>query len=126
MLKTKRTINSVITNNQAGTLGGGLYNPANELTFLRNCIVWGNLPNAYEGASALINNSDIEGGYAGAGNIDADPLFADPANADYSLMNGSPCIDTGDAAGAPQTDIDGVSRPQGPGVDMGAYEFITK
>ncbi|MBS3768337.1 MAG: right-handed parallel beta-helix repeat-containing protein, partial [Candidatus Cloacimonetes bacterium] len=47
-----------------------------------------------------ITYSDIEGGWTGEGNIDADPLFVDPANGDYSLQwnstNFSPCIDAGD------------------------------
>ena len=41
---------------------------------------------------------------------------------DYRLQNASPCIDTGAAIGAPAGDLLGISRPQGAGVDMGAYE----
>jgi hypothetical protein len=40
--------------------------------------------------------SDIEGGFSGEGNIDADPLFADSANGDYTLTTCSPAIDAGD------------------------------
>ena len=32
----------------------------------------------------------------GNNNINLDPLFSDPENGDYSLQEGSPCIDTGD------------------------------
>jgi hypothetical protein len=39
--------------------------------------------------------SNIEGGHAGQGNFDLDPLFVDAANGDYHLAAGSPCIDTG-------------------------------
>jgi hypothetical protein len=35
---------------------------------------------------------------AGTGNIAADPLFTDPGNYDFSIMNGSPAIDSGDPA----------------------------
>ncbi len=64
----------------------------------------------------------MEGGYEGTGNIPDDPLFADAANGDVRLQDGSPCIDTGTAESAPDTDIEGTARPQGAGFDMGAYE----
>jgi parallel beta-helix repeat protein len=38
------------------------------------------------------------------------------------LSDSSPAIDAGDATGAPATDINGVARPQGAAVDLGAYE----
>jgi hypothetical protein len=40
-----------------------------------------------------------------------------------ALLPGSPAIDAGSAVGAPATDQRGVARPQGPGVDIGAFEF---
>jgi len=43
--------------------------------------------------------------------------------ADYSLLATSPLIDAGRSKGAPETDINGVTRPKGTGVDMGAYEY---
>ena len=73
----------------------------------------------------------MQGGYPGTGNINADPLFVDPDGPDYipgnqdddlHLKSGSPCIDTGTATGAPDTDLEGNIRPQGAGYDMGAYE----
>lgn len=41
---------------------------------------------------------------------------------DMTLRTGSPAIDAGDATGAPTTDILGTARPQGNGIDLGAYE----
>ncbi len=61
----------------------------------------------------------------GTGNLYGDPLFVRPAfgtEGDYHLQDGSPGIDSGEASGAPSLDISGTSRPQGGGVDIGAYE----
>jgi Right handed beta helix region/Pel9A-like, right handed beta helix region len=49
-------------------------------------------------------------------------LFVDPANNNYQLKAGSPVIDDGTALTAVPTDIVGVTRPQGSGYDVGAYE----
>ena len=45
--------------------------------------------------------SDIQGGFPGAGNINADPLFADASAGDFHLKPGSPCLGMG-AYGAGQ------------------------
>lgn len=41
-----------------------------------------------------------------------------------ALLPGSPAIDAGSAVGAPATDQRGVPRPQGSGVDIGAFEYL--
>lgn len=53
----------------------------------------------------------------------ADPLFVNPAAGNFHLLPGSPAINNGQNSGAPATDIDGVPRPQGGSVDIGAYEL---
>jgi hypothetical protein len=59
----------------------------------------------------------------GAGNRNADPLFADPALDDYRLQAGSPAIDAGVATDLSlPTDLDGHPRFQGAAPDLGAYE----
>ncbi len=90
------------------------------------------------GAVAFVSYSLVEGGFAGTGNIDSNPLFVDPGcnNGDYHLSPGSPCIDAGDNTCVNiSTDLDGnprfVDDPDTPDtgngippiVDMGVYEF---
>jgi hypothetical protein len=65
------------------------------------------------------NSSHVSGG------IIADPQFVNyikTGGGDYHLKSTSPAIDKGSATYAPATDIDGVARPQGSAVDIGAYE----
>jgi len=71
----------------------------------------------------------VQGGYAGGTSIiTADPKLADPADngghtLTCALLAGSSAIDAGMSSGAPPADQRGVSRPQGAGVDIGAFEF---
>jgi hypothetical protein len=75
------------TNNTAECDAGGmrLFNSDPTLT---NSIIWDNIPESVHiswNSTPLITFSDIEGAWEGEGNIDADPLFTDPENGDYSL-----------------------------------------
>jgi hypothetical protein len=93
-----------------------------------------------------VSNSLVEGGYAGPGNLDADPMFVDAiaaANApstggDYHLQGTSPAVNVGDLALLPidaqdldgdsntaeaiPFDRDGSARVARGGLDLGAYE----
>ncbi|MBM3242611.1 hypothetical protein FJZ31_40640 [Candidatus Poribacteria bacterium] len=84
-----------------------------------NTIIWNNTSSAISG-SAIVTYSDVQGGWPGIGNINADPMFVDP-NGDYHLQVGSPCIDAGTPIGAPPDDIEGNPRDEFP--DMGTYEY---
>ena len=59
-----------------------------------------------------------------AGSTEGDPVFVNSATGDYHLASTSPCINTGTSIGAPAIDYDGITRPQGNGYDIGAYEFL--
>jgi hypothetical protein len=117
-----------------GGEGGGIYNSANRSEIiLTNCILWGNTPVQIEG-EAIVSYSNIQGGLPGEGNIDVDPLFADPDNGDYHLKSQagrwepndgrwtmddvtSPCIDAGD----PRSDYSAEPQPNGQRINIGAY-----
>ena len=73
---------------------------------------------------------DIEGGWPGTGNIDADPLFLNAPRGDFRLRPESPCVDAGtEAEASPEADFEGESRslPGRPGqearADIGADEM---
>ena len=56
-------------------------------------------------------------------NLDGvDPLFVNAAAHNFQLTAGSPAIGAGTSIGAPTTDINGNTRPQGR-YDIGAYEY---
>ncbi|MHC4140315.1 MAG: choice-of-anchor Q domain-containing protein [Planctomycetota bacterium] len=139
-----RLVNCTIVDNTSDATIGGVYTTdgagGHSETTILNSIVYGNggiqIFN-YAGAITTVEYSDIQGGYAGTGNINADPLFAD---ADGRLAPGSPAIDAGSCPAVPAgitTDLDGNPRfvddpcredtgnppNDAPYVDMGAYEF---
>ena len=109
--------NITIANNSAGSSGGGINCYNNASPVLINTILWNDTPQeiTVTSASVTVTYSDIEGGWAGTGNIDSDPLFVDPGNGNYHLQLTSPCIDAGD----PASPLD----PDGTIADMGAYYF---
>jgi len=56
------------------------------------------------------------------GTINSDPLLTDPANGDFTLQAGSPCINAGTDVGLTQ-DYEGNSVPDGNAPDIGVYEY---
>ena len=50
-------------------------------------------------------------------------MFVNAANRDFHLQTGSPAINAGyDTSSVAARDFDGISRPQGSAVDIGAFE----
>ncbi len=116
-------INCTISNNLPVYNGGGIDCDSSSPTVV-NSVLWDDNPQEIylrNGGSITITYSDIKGSWTGTGNINTDPLFA--GSGDYHLTANSPCINTGTNAGAPASDIDGDTRPQGIGYDMGADEY---
>ena len=117
-------INCTLSRNHAYRSGGCIYNDETSTSNLLNCILWDNSFQEIIG-NTTISYSNVQGGFSGEGNINADPMFVDAADGDCYLRDGSPCIDAGImVAGVPNTDIEGNPRPnpQGSRPDMGAYE----
>jgi hypothetical protein len=103
---------------------------------LINCILWdgGNEIWNYDNSVITIIYSDVQGGWPGESNIDADPCFADANSGDYHLKSragrwevnseswiqddvNSLCIDAGD----PNSDWTAELWPHGKRINMGAY-----
>jgi len=116
--------NCTFSRNSSANLGGGMTNQSSASPTLINCILWGDTPGEFcnLSSSASVTYSDVQWGYGGTGNISVNPMFVDAFNGDYHLQDNAPCVDSGTPVGAPSTDIEGNPRPQGFGVDMGAYE----
>jgi hypothetical protein len=141
--------NLVIARNRARNLVGGVYIafPRNQpavrhctiadnmpygceigsgTAVLQNCILWGNAVAqiAPWSLTAVVTYCDIAGGYAGAGNIDSNPVFIAAAALNYDIAGHSPCRDSGMNLPTIANDCIGNGRPYGPAWDMGAYEFV--
>jgi hypothetical protein len=128
--------NCTMTGNRASLNGGAIFGQQST-TRATNCILWSNEPQEVylENGSAEITYSNIQGVWAGKGNIHSDPRFLDPAGADalagtpdddLRLSMGSPCLDVGDNGAVSESmtgDLDGNSRIANGRVDLGAYEF---
>ncbi len=121
-------MNCSFTQNGATAAGGAMYNYASSPR-ITNSILWADSapsgPEMYNSAATpIVAYSCVKGNFSGTGNTGADPRFVDASGGNLRLQDLSPCIDKGTATDAPAADFAGVARPQGPGVDIGAYEHI--
>jgi len=122
--------NCTIVNNSPG----GIFTTSWDGMDVTNTIVWGN--DKYqiqtEESTPTVSFCDVQGGYDGQGNIDADPCFFAPSSgvgpdydgssAHWTLKSCSPCINSGSQIELPQTDLAGSPRIYSDIVDIGAYE----
>lgn len=128
--------NNTICDNSANVNSGGLDSGV-ACPKVFNTIFWNNTAQSFPQISggAMVQYCDVEGGWTGKGNINANPLFVAPG--DFHLTANSPCVDAGTNAAfsLPLEDFEGDPRcfdnPYVPDtgfgippiVDMGADEF---
>lgn len=124
-------VNCTFSGNSAVFGGGGGMAGDGGGSMITNCIFWENSPNELVGLLG-VSYSDVQGGFPGTGNIDADPVFADPNDGDFRLAPASPCIDAGDNTAVPEgvtTDLDGNPRfleiPETPDTGTGIFPSLT-
>jgi predicted outer membrane repeat protein len=126
-------INVTFSGNSAVAGGGGGISNNSANPDIKNSILWGNTAtidpqiNNISSSTPVITYSDIQGGYAGEGNINADPLLGilgtyGGSTQVFPLLPGSAAIDSGSNVTCASTDQRGISRPQGSHCDMGAFE----
>lgn len=135
--------NCTFTANRAA-FGGAIHNANSSALSIRNSILWGDIarvsPEIHDYQStSTVTYSNLQGGLDGAGNINADPLFARDAvpgpDGTWGTMDDdfgnlqvhfpSPCIDAGNNAAVPSsvtTDAAGHPRIIEGVVDIGAFE----
>ncbi len=145
MRGTIRLTGCTLGANSAGGRGRAIYSRDNSASTLTNCILWDGGNEIWTAGNSVVSvtYSDIQSGWVGQGNIDADPCFISPGywdpngtpydanddfwiNGDYHLLAVSPCIDAGDPnyiAEPNETDLDGKPRIIYGRIDMGAYEY---
>ncbi len=124
-------IHCTFSDNISAYGGAGIENTENGWLDLRNAIITNSV-----GGIDCNNNGDIVEGtnkFVQDGSCDAwfsgDPLLGPLADnggptQTHALLIGSPAIDNASLADCEPIDQRGVNRPQGPGCDFGAYEWL--
>jgi parallel beta-helix repeat protein len=100
--------NTTISENRATGRGGGICCHWDSTPTITNTILWGDSSSTnaeiyVRSSTTIVTYCDVQGGWTGEGNIDADPLFCDPEDSDFHLQDSigcghslfSPCIDAG-------------------------------
>jgi len=143
------TINySTIIANHGEYHGGVLYLTNESEVVVTNSILYDNIPEQFfindPEDSLTVSFSNVQGGYENVdyshlasivsstlvtwaqSNIDANPLFNDASNDDFSLSDYSMAIGSGNSGNIINSDINGLERPapDGSDPDIGAYENL--
>ncbi|MBI1827805.1 MAG: FG-GAP repeat protein [Planctomycetes bacterium] len=118
--------NCTLSNNKSSA-GGAVYATDDSTVDISNSILRGDrAPTPIVGIAVTARYCDVQGGWPGVGNFDADPLFFAPQKSAFHLAHGSPCIDAGDPSYTiepNETDIDDQARIFHGLIDIGADEY---
>ena len=144
-----KVVNNTIFGNSSPK-GSGIHTSRGYKGLIQNNIIWGNIGSKNgEQVSVQKNNNttaplaavtiqhniiqsrgivvlsrnDFQANFSGRNNISIDPRFVNTEKYDFHLQANSPAIDRGASQNAPKTDLEGYSRPNGRGYDIGAYEY---
>lgn len=113
--------------NTANPSSGAIRNNTGTQPTLSNCILWGNGREIVDNSpGAVVSYSIVEGGFAGTGNLDENPLFVD--STDLRITPCSPAVDAGiNSTNLTLSDLGGHDRifnANGASIiDMGAFEL---
>jgi hypothetical protein len=136
------TIANNSTDSDPDSAGGGFANVAPVTAIFKNTIVANNTAgapgtnNCFNGPFGVITSlgHNLDSENSCRFNQSTDLINTDPKlgplqdntgpTFTHALLEGSPAIDAGDNSGAPDTDQRGIERPQGPTVDIGAFELV--
>jgi hypothetical protein len=145
--KSNPLMTNLSINNNSSSNGGALY-AVNSHPIVVNTILWNNAPQEIyleaindDSSSIALDHCDIQGGRVNIDTIgtsviawfqdnrDADPLFTNPSNFDFSLSYpNSPCIDAGTAVfewnGKTVVDLYLNTGFSGASPEIGAHEWI--
>jgi parallel beta-helix repeat protein len=130
----------IVNNTIVDNIGGGIAGYASAATFgvnvyadVVNTIVWnpGSPEFTFTGTAqgsqppyANVSYCDVNGGYAGTGNINANPQLLNASSGNHRLLGSSPCRNAGtNAVALPATDFEGQPRVTEATVDIGADEY---
>jgi parallel beta-helix repeat protein len=112
-----------VHNTVVGNNGAGIYLRDSRAVARNNILSRNGNQLRISGGSSSADRNLIDGGsdVQGSNPVHGSPQFVNPGIGDYHLASTSPAIDAGADVGV-RNDIDGGSRPQGNGYDLGAYE----
>ncbi len=124
--------NITFTGNSAGTIGGAMYNVSSQ-PLIYDSIFWNDDDEIVDDilSASTVADSLVAGGCTDltctGTTLTTDPMLGPLANnggytKTMALALGSPAIDAGNISTCTAADQRGVTRPQGPACDMGAYE----
>ncbi len=129
-------VNNTIYGNGIGVGGGGIDigNPHLVGLTIRNNLIFENQGGQIRltgGLTAVPPRTVIEsnlvrgntGSNPAGNNLQGNPGVQNASGGDFRLTTGSAAIDAGQLTGTPAVDQRGIERPQGAGIDIGAFEF---